>query len=98
MAPLQHYYNQTDDFIIEPHVCTGKFLDDFNELCSRANLYCTPAVVPRARRPGTPPPPPEAKPEKGGKNHYYIQDHYLDLHYVPFHSRFMIRYSLISFE
>lgn len=53
----------------EPHVCTGKFQDDFNELCLRANLYTTPGIVHRARRPGTPPPPVEAKPEKGGQSY-----------------------------
>ncbi|XP_067941389.1 leucine-rich repeat-containing protein 71-like isoform X2 [Watersipora subatra] len=51
----------------EPYVCTGKFQEDFNELSARANLYYTPPIAVRAKRPGTPPPPPEAKPDKGGK-------------------------------
>ncbi|XP_064635865.1 leucine-rich repeat-containing protein 71-like isoform X4 [Lineus longissimus] len=55
----------------EPHVCTGHFSNDFNELCQRNNMVVIPTIAHRPRRPPSPserPPPDTKEQKKGDKN------------------------------
>ncbi|CAH1789534.1 unnamed protein product [Owenia fusiformis] len=51
----------------EPYNCTGKFFDDFTELCRRNQMVVIPTIVPRPKRPPSPNsmPAPDAKESKG---------------------------------
>lgn len=41
-------------FFIEPYQCTGKFADDFTNLCKQFQVSYIPPVIQRGKRPSTP--------------------------------------------
>jgi hypothetical protein len=48
------FFNYQFNNFLEPYQCTGKFLDDFQNLCKQNQLNYIPPIVTRPKRPTTP--------------------------------------------